>query len=367
VRLRDWRAPDEVSAGSRTWDVVGAAFRGRDPVPVAHRRTRPLALACVVLAVAAGAAATTPGRAVIGSLRRAVGVEHARPVLFALPTAGRLLVGSSSGPWIVRADGSKRLLAGWDDAAWSPFGRYVVATGHDEVAALDEDGHVRWTLARPRARLAAWGGTPTDTRIAYLTRSRLHVVGGDGRHDVDAALRAAADVRPAWRPGKPFVVAYADTRGRIAAYETDTGALRWRTPPLPGVRSLAWSADGTHLLAVSKDKVATIRNGILRVTYRGSVSTAAFGPHDELALARTRAGASEVRVGDRVVFRGTGRFGGLAFSPDGGWLLVSWPTADQWVLVHLRAPHRLVAVSRVTDDLGGGAFPQLEGWCCGSR
>jgi hypothetical protein len=305
---------------------------------------------------------------VLGSLRRAVGVAHAQPVLFALPTEGRLLVGSDSGPWLVRADGSKRLLTGWDDAAWSPFGRYVVATRPNELAALDGDGHVRWTLARPRARLAAWGGTRTDTRIAYLTDSRLHVVGGDGRHDVDAGgLPAAADVRPAWRPGKPFVVGYADTRGRIGAYEPDTGALRWRTPPLPGVRTLEWSRDGTRLLAVSDDKVALVRRGMLRVVYRGPVSSAALGPHDEFALARRRAGASEVLVDGRAVFRGTGRFGSIAFSPDGNWLLVPWPSADQWVFVHLRAPHRLVAVAHVADDLGGGRFPRVDGWCCASH
>jgi hypothetical protein len=367
MTLHDWHAPDEPAAEERTWNVVAAAFREREPVPVARRRARPIAVACVAAALVAGVA-TTPGRAVLGSLRRAVGVEHARPVLFALPTAGRLLVGSDSGPWIVRADGSKRILPGWDDAAWSPFGRYVVATRADELAALDENGHVRWTLARPRARLAAWGGTPIDTRIAYLTTSRLHVVGGDGRHDVDAGgLPAAADVRPAWRPGKPFVVAYADTRRRIAAYEPDIGALRWRTPPLPGVRSLAWSTDGTRVLAVSPDKVALVRNGKLHVVYRGAVSTAALGPHDELAIARRRAGASEVLVDGRAVFRGTGRFAGLAFSPDGNWLLVTWPTADQWVFVHLRAPRRLVAASRVTDELGGGTFPRLDGWCCASH
>ena len=274
----------------------------------------------------------------LGSLRRAVGVAHAQPVLFALPTGGRLLVGSDSGAWLVRADGSKRLLTGWDDAAWSPFGRYVVATRPNELAALDEDGHVRWTLARPRARLAAWGGTRTDTRIAYVTTSRLHVVAGDGRHDVDAGgLPAAADVRPAWKPGKPFVVGYADTRGRIAAYEPDTGALLWRTPPFPGMRTLEWSRDGTRLLAASSDKVALVRHGILRVVYRGPVSSAALGPHDELAVARSR-GPASARCSSTVASSSGGR-GASAGSPSRRTAPGCRPVAERRP-VGVRAPPR---------------------------
>ena len=65
------------------------------------------------------------------------------------------------------ADGRKRLLAGYREASWSPFGRFLVATGANELAALEPDGGVRWTLSRPGVRHARWGGTEVDTRIAY--------------------------------------------------------------------------------------------------------------------------------------------------------------------------------------------------------
>ena len=64
----------------------------------------------------------------------------------------------------------------------------------------------------------------------------------------------------------------------------------------------------------------------------------------------------------RVVFRGTGTFDGLGFSPDGRWLLVSWRTANQWVFLQVGNPRRIVGVSRISSQFGG--FPQLNGWCC---
>ena len=69
------------------------------------------------------------------------------------------------------------------EASWSPFGRFVVAARPNELAALTPDGEVRWTLARPDVRLPRWGGTRTDTRIAYFSGGELRVVGGDGKGD----------------------------------------------------------------------------------------------------------------------------------------------------------------------------------------
>jgi hypothetical protein len=65
-----------------------------------------------------------------------------------------------------------------------------------------------------------------------------------------------------------------------------------------------------------------------------------------------------------VVFRGTGEFRDTARTPDGRWLLVTWPTADQWVFVRLSGGRKIVAVSGITEQFGGGAFPRIAGWCC---
>jgi hypothetical protein len=79
------------------------------------------------------------------------------------------------------------------------------------------------------------------------------------------------------------------------------------------------------------------------------------------ARIRRRGGQSEVVVGNRVVFRGTGVFDQVVRSPDGRWLLVSWPTANQWVFVRLQ-PRKIVGVARITQQFGRD--PRVEDWCC---
>ena len=58
----------------------------------------------------------------------------------------------------------------------------------------------------------------------------------------------------------------------------------------------------------------------------------------------------------------------LAWSPDGRWLLVSWPAADQWVFVRVAGMPRIAAVSRIARQFSArsaqDAFPRIEGWCC---
>ena len=55
----------------------------------------------------------------------------------------------------------------------------------------------------------------------------------------------------------------------------------------------------------------------------------------------------------------------VLWSPDGRWLLVSWPAADQWVFVRVAGRPRIAAVSHIAHQLSpGGGFPQLDGWCC---
>jgi hypothetical protein len=366
--LRDTRVPGE--AEERAWRVVRAAFAAREPVRAPRRRLAPVvALAAVV--AAAGVLASPPGWALIHAVREAVGVKKAKPELFSLPAPGRLLVESARGLWVIRQDGSRRLLGGYEHGAWSPHGLFLSATRRNELLALDSEGHVRWALPRPVVRFPSWTGTRTDTRIAYLTTSRLHVVAGDGTGDVDAlALPAAALVAPAWRPGLPHVLAYVDRRGRVFAFDVAAGSDLWHPPVISGrflePRQLQWSGDGQRLLLVARDKLVLF--GLqtatpLSVRVVKGIRAAAFRPRSrELAVLRVRAGGSEVLLGRRVVFRGTGEFSGLTWSPDGHWLLVTWPTADQWVFVRVAGPRRIVAVSGIRRQLGGGAT--VAGWCC---
>jgi Tol biopolymer transport system component len=65
----------------------------------------------------------------------------------------------------------------------------------------------------------------------------------------------------------------------------------------------------------------------------------------------------------------------VGWSPNGKWLLVSWPAADQWVFVRTLGAPRVAAVARIAQQFSGSSatassagsaarFPQLDGWCC---
>jgi len=321
-------APGEHEAEERSWAVVRAAYAEREPVAWPRRHWQPLVAVAVVAAVVA-AALSPPGRSVVHSFRKAVGIETAEPALFSLPTRGELLVNSRSGLWLVRPDGSKRRLGRYRDATFSPHGLYVAATRANELVALDPKGEVRWTLARPAPRFPAWTGTRTDTRIAYLSGGRLRIVAGDGTGD--HGVGRAALVPPVWRPGPRRVLAYSDGR-RAVVYDVDSGSVLKRISPAP--TELAWSSNG-RLLRRAEPEI------------------------------RMRHGQSEVLAGGRVVFRGTGIFDQAERSPDGRWLLVTWPTADQWVFVRTEGRRRIVGVSRISAQFGGD--PRIASWCCRTR
>lgn len=306
-----FEAPGEQEAGERAWAVVRRAYAEREPVGWPRRHARPLLAAAVVVAAAA-AVLSPPGRSVVHSLRKAVGVEHAKTELFWLPAPGRLLVSGRGGTWIVNADGSRRRLGSYRDAAWSPHGLFVAATKRNELVALDPKGNVRWTLPRRSPRFPAWTGTLSDTRIAYISGGKLRIVAGDGTGD-HAVGRASLVSPPSWMPGRK--VAFWTGRA-FAIYDDVSGTTR------------------------------LLRN---------------FQHIFDPAIER-EAGQSQALLHNRVVFRGTGVFDQAVPSPDGRWLLVTWPTADQWVFVRTAGSRRIVGVSRISSQFGG--FPRVEGWCC---
>jgi hypothetical protein len=213
--------PGEQEARERSWGLVAAAFAEREPQ--SRRRSWKPAVAVAIALVALAGLLSPPGRAVLDELREVVGVEESAPALFSLPAPGRLLVTADSGVWVVEQDGSKRLLGDYREASWSPFGTYVVAAGANELVALTPDGKVRWSLARPDVRLPRWGGTRTDTRIAYFSEGDLRVVAGDGKGD-RLLDDAAALQAPRWRPGAGHRLAYRTHTG-VKIMEVDTGAV----------------------------------------------------------------------------------------------------------------------------------------------
>jgi hypothetical protein len=364
-------APLPPADRGRALEVVREAFVERERVSWPRRHARALALSAAAAAVVA-AAFSPPGRAVLDSLRDAVGregVKRAQPALVSLPAPGRLLVQSAKGPWIVQPDGSRRLLGSYREASWSPHGLFVAAARQNQLLALEPEGRVRWALARPDVRFPRWTGTRTNTQIAYLTTSRLHVVAGDGTHDLDLCGEpAAAQMPPAWRPGAGWTLAYATTRGRVYVLDAGRCSLLWRSAPYPGPRLLQWSADGRLLALVTDDRLVVFAGRRPTVRFMRGITSAAFAPTGH-ALAVVQRGSLLLFDGDDLparpkrLFAGAGALRDVAWSPDGRWLLTTWPGADQWLFV--RAAHdKLLAYSHITAQFGGGTFPSLGGWCC---
>jgi hypothetical protein len=364
-------APVPPADRDRAFAVVRQAFDERDRVSWPRRHARALVLSAAAAAVVA-AFASPPGRAVLGSLRDAVGregVKHAQPALVSLPAPGRLLVQSAKGPWVVQADGSRRLLGRYHEASWSPHGLFLTVTRPNQLLAVDPKGRVRWALARSDVRFPRWTGTRTNTQIAYLTTSRLHVVAGDGSHDVELCGEpAAARVAPAWRPGAGWTLAYATTRGRVYVLDAGRCSLLWRSAPHPRPRLLQWSADGRRLALVTDGKLVVFAGPRSTVRFMPGITSAAFAPRGH-ALAVVQRGSvllldgDDLRAKPRRVFAAAGRLGQLVWSPDGRWLLATWPRADQWLFVRASGG-KLLANSHITEQFGGGPFPSLGGWCC---
>jgi dipeptidyl aminopeptidase/acylaminoacyl peptidase len=361
-----WRepAPHEREAGDRSWPVVRAAFEERVPVP-RRRDRRPLVAAAIGVAVLA-AAFSPPGLAVFGSLRDAVRNEDH---LVSLPTAGRILVNAHDGAWVVQRDGSKRFLAGYSDASWSPHGLYLAAARGNELVAMEPNGKIHWKLARAH-RIEGPRWSYEGFRIAYYSGRSLRIVNGDGTGD--HLLARNVDPGPlAWEPGT-HVLAYLNRAGDIQVVNVDrqhrTATIR--TPAVP--RQLAWAPDGKRLLAVEEHAVDVFwqRGPLIRDLERGParVVAASISPDGRsIAFVETRAGRSSLQVTGILggptgpIFSGAGTFADVFWSPDGRWLLLDWKSADQWLFI--RQPlKKLVTVSNIQGNFGAAAGP--AGWCC---
>lgn len=354
------RIPADREAEDRAWAVVRSAFLERESV--ARRRVRGWWAAALVgvAAVCAAAALSSPGRAVVNAVRRSIGIEHAAPALFRLPSSGRLLVSGRGGAWVIASDGSKRRLGSWPEASWSPHGLFVVAASRDGLSAVEpRDGTVRWSLGRPDVSLPSWGGTRTDTRIAYFSDASLRVVAGDGTGDRLLARRVS-HVTPVWLPER-HVVAFVTGSGVVVVRNVDSGAVVARHRVAGAVRSLAWSVDGARLAVATSDGVHVFGRKAATLPLR-DVRAVAFARDGELALLTPEALLVYGPEGLQTVLRVQTRLNGVAWSPDGRWLVTSLPRADQWVFVGHR---RVLAVSHIARQFGGAA-PSLDGWVPGA-
>ena len=376
-RLERAEPPEGRAAQHRSWAVVHAAFAERIP----RRRRRPLASAALALALIAlvtAVALTPPGAAVADWVERVLGdpAPPARATIGPLPGGGRLLVTAGERVWIVEPDGTRRSIADDADAAWSPRGLYVATWSGATLNAIAPDGRLAWTQ-RGAGAVAAATWSPDGYRIAYRRGDALSVVAGDGSGTrvIDGA---AADVPAAWRPGSPHLLSWVDARGDIVVRDPDSGRLVWRSPRSASfAQALTWSSDGRRVAALGGGRadVFDLASGrVSNLAGKGAaVRSVAWAPAgDRLALV-VDAGTGDLRsvvevrpdgMSPRRLFTAS-RLGEVVWSPAGRTLLVSWPHADQWLLLPTDARRRLSAVGDLARRFGGE--PVLRGWCCTTR
>jgi hypothetical protein len=220
--------------------------------------------------------------------------------------------------------------------------------------------------------------------------TRLRVVHGDGAPDRILARNVAAGVWAWQRHPSTHLLAYGRLDGEVRLVDVDTRETVWvarvRRPP----RALVWTRDGRRLV-VRSDEAVSIVGAAGRVLWTSPAAAPPSAGERSMAAAPSgRAVAYVARDGERgsaihmletgqrpsrprVIFRGAGRLSELAWSPDGRWLLVSWPSADQWVFLRMPGVHRIRAVANIGREFDPGSDPndrhvarptRLSGWCC---
>ncbi len=381
--LRERPVPGEREAAERTLRVLHAAQAEAAPVPARRGGLLRPALALALALTALGTVLSPAG----ADVRRWIGDRlDSEPTLSRLPAEGRLLVSSGAGSWVVNDDGSLRRLGDYSSAGWSPRGLYIVTARGRRLYAVEPDGTVRWSIVRPGAVSHPAWSTGDGYRVAYLEGRELRLVTGNGLGDHRVA-GAVAPVTPAWRPGPGYVLSYVTAAGSIVTRDVYGGRVLWTAPARERPTALQWSKRGDRLVALTPAGVRTYdRDGApgpvrglapgagerVMAVHPSGRSVAVAGARDGvLGISLTRA-----QRAPRTLFDGEGRFSGLAWSPDGRWLLAAWRDADQWVFIGspgarrgVPGARRVITFSRITEQLDPGedrsAFPRVDGWCCG--
>jgi hypothetical protein len=407
-RLRREPVPDQAAAEDRAWNVVRSAYEERTAIPPKPQFGH-LAIALAGAALLAALLLSPAGAAVRDWIHDVVeGEDHAAQSLSSLPAPGELLVESDLGPWIVQQNGSKRLLGAYDAAAFSPHGRFAVVADGRELAAVVADadavgqpeGTPHWTLDAPHpVRDPAWA--PSGVRVAYRTGDELWVVRGDGEHRALLA-HGVSSIPLAWRPltapeaatidpatgiatGARNLLAYVDKSEHVHVVDVRGGRELLDSGIAGDVRDIAWSPDGRHLAIVSDGfflvvdvhghPVAKGAFGGSQAVFSPSGGRLAFlehsrrpgGVHSDLTLLSNLDGA----ITSRHVYGAPGVLNEPTWAPNGRWLLVAYPGADQWVFLPIGHGGHPQAVAGITDEFNAGSrgqpasFPRVSGWIDG--
>ena len=213
------------------------------------------------------------------------------------PRPGRLLVSGAAG----RGSSPPTARSGGSATSRRRPGRRTGCRRRGDVDRARGDRAAQRGRCTGRSRGAKiafprWGGTRTDTRIAYLTTSRLHVVAGDGTRTIDADGRPRRGFAPAWQPGDR----------RATCSRTSTRRSRHRARPRP--RHVRGCRVATRMRAYSPGRRTAARSRSRRADevvlfaarYRAraavrvaDVQRCAFAPR-RTARARARNGAARL-------------------------------------------------------------------------
>jgi hypothetical protein len=323
------------------------------------------------------------------------------PTLAHIPGGGHLLVQTGEGPWVVRPDGSRRLLGDYEEASWSPHGLFVAAAKGRTLSAVAPDGTPHWSItAGARVGVPRW--SPSGERIAYRSGFDLRVIAGDGTEDHLVAGETAAGappdgrispayVAPAWAPDGRNVLAYVTGAGRLRIVNSETGAVLAGAPALHKITWMDWADAGREILEASPgalrlrpvretghpSRPALGRARRLPPPEGNTVVGAALAPDRPTVAAvftdwRDHGTSSSVVVYEpgatpRSLLTVPGSLGQVEWSPDGRRLLVAWPGANQWLFLPL-GHGRGRAVANINRAFAPGgqptSFPRVEGWCC---
>jgi hypothetical protein len=178
-------------------------------------------------------------------------------------------------------------------------------------------------------------------------------------------VRLVAPVRPAWKPGSQQILAVATPDGAVEVFRTDTCRQLRRTSAGLRPTKLEWSQDGRLLVLT--------RHGSRIYDAHGRLSAEDRPPSPsrdaDAVFTRNRSGVVTIRIrgtqsnvySPGTLFHAAGSLAQVAASPDGRWLLVSWPSADQWIFVRSNG-RGLRAVSNISRQFDSGSFPRIEGW-----
>ena len=375
-RLRDelQQAPIDDGARARALGVVRAAFLEVEPARRPRRWAPALAVAACVLARRRGRRRRSPSPAT----RSRAGCATCSASGARTRSRRSCACRAAGGCWSRRraAPGSSRPTARGGGSATTPArrGRRTGASWSPGAAAScsrsSRTGASAGRSSRPgRIATARWS-RGLGYRVAYVSGGTLRVVTGDGTGDhrhgagrrggarLAAGRRARARLR---RPARPR----ARRRRRLAG---DSSGARRRSA---GAIELAWSPDGRRLLVATPDgwQRARRRRPRARAPVRASASPTSPGRRagaGSPSCAARRDGSDVLLVDPagrgrpRELFSGPGRFGRVAFSPDGRRLLVPWPDADQWLFVSPSRGGHVGAVANIGRQFARGAADEAR-------